>query len=48
VREVAQQHGAEISVADAQPRAVAAAAGTGPGTLITVRFPVRPAHRPRG
>ena len=41
VREVAEQHGAEISVADAQPRAVAAAHGSGPGTLITVRFPVR-------
>jgi two-component system sensor histidine kinase TctE len=45
VREVAQQHGAEISVADAQPRSVAAATGTGPGTLITVRFPVRGAER---
>ena len=41
VREVAQQHGAEISVADALPRAVAAVQGSGPGTLITVRFPVR-------
>jgi two-component system, OmpR family, sensor histidine kinase TctE len=41
VREVAEQHGAEISVADAQARSVAAATGTGPGTLITVRFPVR-------
>ena len=40
VREVAEQHGAEISVADAQARSVAAATGTGPGTLITVRFPV--------
>ena len=49
VREIAQQHGAEISVADAQPRSVAAATGTGPGTLITVRFPVRGAERaPRG
>ena len=48
VREVAEQHGAEISVADAQPRAVALASGTGPGTLITVRFPVRPTHRLRG
>jgi len=45
VRQVAEQHGAEISVADAQPRAVAVATGTGPGTLITVRFPVRPADR---
>jgi two-component system sensor histidine kinase TctE len=41
VREVAEQHGAEITVADAQPRAAAAAHGSGPGTLITVRFPVR-------
>ena len=41
VREVAEQHGAEITVADAMPRAAAAAAGNGPGTLITVRFPVR-------
>jgi len=48
VREVAEQHGAEISVADAQPRAAAAAHGSGPGTLITVRFPVRrgPARAP--
>ena len=45
VREVAQQHGAEISVADAQTRSMAAATGTGPGTLITVRFPVRPPPR---
>ena len=45
VRQVAEQHGAEISVADAQPRAVAAATGTGPGTLITVRLPVRPLQR---
>jgi two-component system sensor histidine kinase TctE len=43
VREVAQQHGAEISVADAQARVMAA--GTGPGALITVRFPVRFAPR---
>jgi hypothetical protein len=28
-------------VADALARAVAAASGTGPATLITVRFPVR-------
>jgi two-component system sensor histidine kinase TctE len=41
VREVAEQHGAEISIADAQPRPVAAAQGCGPGTLITVRFAVR-------
>ena len=41
VREVAEQHGAEITVSDAQARSVAAATGTGPGTLITVRFPVQ-------
>jgi two-component system sensor histidine kinase TctE len=41
VREVADQHGAEVSISDAQARSVAAAQGTGPGTLITVRFPVR-------
>ena len=46
VREVAEQHGAEISVADALPRALAAAQHCGPGTLITVRFPVRAADRP--
>ena len=43
VREVAEQHGATISIDDAQPRALAAASGSGPGTLITVRFPVRAA-----
>ena len=45
VAEVAEQHGAEISVADAQTRALAVAQGHGPGTLITVRFPVRPDER---
>ncbi|HMO44962.1 MAG TPA: sensor histidine kinase N-terminal domain-containing protein [Rubrivivax sp.] len=48
VREVAEQHGAEISVADAQPRALAAAQHCGPGTLITVRFPVRWSQRRAG
>jgi two-component system sensor histidine kinase TctE len=47
VREVAQQHGADISLADAQPRTAAPGAPRGPGTLVTVRFPVRPADRPR-
>jgi two-component system sensor histidine kinase TctE len=46
VREVAQQHGAEIGIADALPRAQAAAQGVGPGTLITVRFPVHHAPPP--
>jgi two-component system sensor histidine kinase TctE len=43
VREVAQQHGASIGITDVLPRGQAAAQGIGPGTLITVRFPV---HRP--
>jgi len=46
VREVAQHHGAELSIADALARTQAAAQGVGPGTLITVRFPVQPAPRP--
>ncbi len=41
-REVVQHHGAEIDIVDAIPRAQAAAQGGGPGTLITVRFPVQP------
>ena len=40
VREVVKQHGAEISVADAQQRSAMAAGCSGPGTLVTVRFPV--------
>ncbi|MDO9283584.1 MAG: ATP-binding protein, partial [Aquabacterium sp.] len=48
VNEIVQQHGAELSIADARPRASAAAQGMGPGTLFTVRFalsraPVDPA-----
>lgn len=39
VHEIVQQHGAEISIADARPRA-ATGAGGGPGTLITVRIPL--------
>jgi two-component system sensor histidine kinase TctE len=46
VREVARQHGATISVSDARPRSAGGGSGSafdmGPGTLITVRFPVRP------
>ena len=40
VREIVQQHQAEITVADAGPRAAGTAtvAGAGPGALITVRF----------
>ena len=38
VNEIVQQHGAELSIADARPRGSAAAQGMGPGALITVRF----------
>ena len=40
VNEIAQQHGAELAIADARPRGSAAAQGMGPGTLFTVRFPL--------
>jgi two-component system, OmpR family, sensor histidine kinase TctE len=40
VAEIAKAHGAEVTTADARPRSGATAAA--PGTLITVRFPVRP------
>ncbi len=39
VQEIAQQHGAEIGIADARPRSGPTAAA--PGTLFTVRFPLR-------
>ncbi len=38
VSEIVQQHGAEMTMADARPRGSAAAQGQGPGTLFTVRF----------
>jgi two-component system sensor histidine kinase TctE len=38
VNEIVQQHGAELTIADARPRGSAAAQGLGPGTLFTVRF----------
>ncbi len=41
VQEVAQRHGAEVTVADAQPRVGPAALA--PGALFTVRFPLRAA-----
>jgi two-component system sensor histidine kinase TctE len=41
VREIAEQHGAEVMVEDAVPRS-AAPAGAGPGARFTVRFPVTP------
>ncbi len=39
VREVAERHGAEVTIADARPRGGA----TSPGALFTVRFPLAPA-----
>ncbi len=38
INEIVQQHGAEMTIADARPRGSAAALGQGPGTLFTVRF----------
>jgi two-component system, OmpR family, sensor histidine kinase TctE len=46
VQEVVQQHGAELTIADARPRGSAAAQGMGPGTLFTVRFVLGPAPAP--
>jgi two-component system sensor histidine kinase TctE len=40
VAEVAQRHGAEVTVTDARPRSGATA--TSPGALFTVRFPLGP------
>jgi two-component system sensor histidine kinase TctE len=42
VLEVAQRHGAEVTVEDAT--SAAPAAGQGPGARFTVRFPLRPAE----
>jgi two-component system sensor histidine kinase TctE len=44
VLEVAQRHGAEVTVTDARPRSGATAAA--PGALFTVRFPLRGATAP--
>ena len=44
VREIAQRHGAEVSVADALPRS--AAAVQSPGALFTVRFKLGPPDAP--
>ncbi len=44
VREIAQQHGAEVTVADAHP--VRPGQGGGPGALFTVRFPLNAASAP--
>jgi two-component system sensor histidine kinase TctE len=41
VREIAQHHGATVTVEDAQPRGTAAAGSGGPGARFTVRLPVR-------
>ncbi|MDT7833933.1 sensor histidine kinase [Aquabacterium sp. OR-4] len=40
VNEIVQQHAAEMTIADARPRSLAAAQGQGPGALFTVRFPL--------
>ena len=40
VNEIVQQHGAELTIADARPRAAALAQGQGPGAMFTVRFPL--------
>ncbi|WP_088280932.1 sensor histidine kinase [Ideonella sp. A 288] len=46
VHQIVQQHGAEITIADARPRTSAAAADQGPGALFTVRFPLQPITPP--
>ena len=38
VNEIVQQHGAEMTIADARPRGSAHGPGMGPGTLFTLRF----------
>jgi two-component system sensor histidine kinase TctE len=46
VREIATRHGAEVTLADADPRrrdASSPSAEAGPGALFTVRFPAAPA-----
>ncbi len=45
VREIVQQHEADISVDDTRPRRQAEAEGQGPGARFTIRFPAHP-HRP--
>ncbi len=42
VREIVAQHGAELTIDDARPRAAALALGQGPGALFTVRFVLSP------
>ncbi len=43
VQEIAQRHGAAITLADARPRHTSPGAPT-PGSLFTVRFPLKPAQ----
>lgn len=40
VNEIVQQHGAEMTIEDARPRAAATVQGIGCGALFTVRFPL--------
>ncbi len=42
VSEIVAQHGAEMTITDARPKAAAAALGIGPGALFTVRFVLSP------
>ncbi|MEK8028658.1 sensor histidine kinase [Pseudaquabacterium rugosum] len=42
VQEIVQQHGAELTIDDARPRAMAAAQGITPGALFAVRFRLQP------
>ena len=46
VHEIVTQHGAEITIAETRPRSSAGGSGSGPGALVTVRFPLQanPAH----
>jgi len=47
VREIVQQHEAEITISDARPRSsLNAGQGIGPGALFTVRFPLEPDPAP--
>ena len=43
VHEIAQQHGAELSITDARQRNTAMKQGLSPGSLFTLRFTLRPA-----
>jgi two-component system sensor histidine kinase TctE len=48
VREIADRHGAEITLTDAQlrPRATTGGSAAGPGALFTLRFPAAPPAPP--